>query len=66
METLLETTEIGIQKVHPEANRVHSIEEVFDHIDNKFIKFYGDYGRKIVNDRRTEFNQNGMVNLKML
>jgi hypothetical protein len=66
METLLETAEIKIQDKHCRENQVHSIEDVFDHIDGKFIKFYGEYGRKIVNERRTEFNQDGTVNLKML
>jgi hypothetical protein len=42
------------------------VEEVFDRIDNKFIDFYGEYGRKIVNTRRTEWNQDDVVNLKML
>jgi len=63
---ILETVEFEIRKKNLNKNPGHSIEEVFDHIDSKFIKFYGDYGRKIVNERRMEFNQNGMVNLKML
>jgi len=42
------------------------VEEVFDRIDNKFIDFYGEYGRKIVNTRRSEWNQDDMANFKML
>ena len=49
-----------------EEQQLYSVEEVFDRIDNKFINFYGEYGRKIVNARRTEWNQADKVNLKML
>ena len=42
--------------------QLYSIEEVFDRIDNKFIDFYGEYGRKIVNTRRSEWNQDNVVN----
>ena len=66
METLLEFSEIKVQEKQHKKKQLHSIEEVFDRIDDKFIKFYGEYGRKIVNERRMEFNQEGMVNLKML
>ena len=51
----------------PTAKRqLYSVEELFDRIDNKFIKFYGEYGRKIVNSRRNEWNQDNVVDLKML
>ena len=49
-----------------EKKQLHSVEEIFDRIDNKFIDFYGEYGRKIVNTRRTEWNQDKVVDLKML
>jgi len=52
--------------VHAEDRQLHTVEEVFDRIDNKFIHFYGEYGRKIVNTRRTEWNQDNVVNLKLL
>ena len=46
--------------------QLYTVEEVFDRIDQKFIDFYGEYGRKIVNARRTEWNQNDEVDFKML
>jgi len=46
--------------------KLYSVEEVFDRIDKKFINFYGEYGRKIVNARRTEWNQDAAANFKML
>ena len=51
---------------YKKEKKLYSVEEVFDRIDNKFIDFYGEYGRKIVNTRRSEWNQDDMVNLKML
>ena len=63
METLLETAEVNTQQGE---QHLHSVEEVFDRVDNKFINFYGEYGRKIVNSRRTEWNQDGIINFKML
>ena len=47
-------------------NELYSVNEVFDRIDNKFISFYGEYGRKIVNERRSEWNKDNFVNFKML
>jgi hypothetical protein len=49
-----------------EEKQLHSVEEIFDLIDNKFINFYGEYGRKIVNDRRIEWNENDSANFKIL
>ena len=49
-----------------EDKLLYSVDEVFERIDNKFIGFYGEYGRKIVNNRRAEWNQDKVVNLKML
>jgi len=65
METLFEALELKTQK-RTEKKQLYSVEEAFDRIDDKFINFYGEYGRKIVNARRTEWNQDGVVNLKML
>jgi len=62
---VVETTERKTQG-YTEERRLYSVEEIFDRIDNKFIDFYGEYGRKIVNTRRTEWNQDEVVNLKML
>jgi len=64
MNVAVKTTEIKTQS-HTDEKQVFSVEEVFDRIDNKFIGFYGEYGRKIVNARRKEWNQDAM-NLKML
>ena len=61
----IEATETKTQDYTAEK-QLYSVEEVFDRIDNKFIDFYGEYGRNIVNARRTEWNQDKVVNLKML
>jgi len=63
METVFE--EIKTQH-STDKEKMYSVEEVFDRIDDKFVNFYGEYGRKIVNARRTEWNQDGMANFKML
>ena len=65
MDTAVKTIEIKTQSC-TEEKQLYSVEEVFDRIDNKFIDFYGEYGRKIVNIRRTEWNQDDVVNLKVL
>ena len=63
METVFEE----IKKQHStDKEKVYSVEEVFDRIDDKFVSFYGEYGRKIVNTRRTEWNRDGIINFKML
>jgi hypothetical protein len=49
-----------------EEKQSYSVEEMIDRIDDKFISFYGEYGRKIVNDRRSEWNQDDIMNFKML
>jgi len=59
------TAEIKTQDCS-EEKQIYSVEEMFDRIDNKFIDFYGEYGRKIVNARRSEWNQDNIINLKML
>ena len=66
MEATVEAAEIKMQYSDTEEKQWYSVEDVFDHIDNKFIDFYGEYGRKIVNDRRSEWNHDGIVNLEML
>jgi hypothetical protein len=66
MEEILELAEVKTQYCGTEEKQSHSVEEAFDRIDNKFIGFYGEYGRKIVNARRAEWNQDGVVDLKML
>jgi len=65
MDIVVETTERKTQG-YTEERQLYSVEEIFDRIDNKFIDFYGEYGRKIVNTRRTEWNQDEVVNLKIL
>jgi len=65
MDTVVETTKIKTQN-YTEEKQLHSVEEMFDRIDKKFIDFYGEYGRKIVNARRTEWKQDDVVDLEIL
>ena len=48
-------------QLNTEKKQLYSVKEIFDQIDTKFIKFYGEYGRKIVNTRRAEWNQDGLA-----
>ena len=48
-----------------EKQKLYSVEEVFDRIDKKFIDFYGEYGRNLVNARRTEWNNKGTIHFKL-
>jgi len=66
MEAVVELIETKTQHGCSEKEQLYAVEEVFDRIDNKFIDFYGEYGRRIVNARREEWNQDGVVNLKIL
>ena len=66
MESNVETQELIVEQSEVEESQLSSFEELCDLVDNKFINFYGEYGRKIVNERRSDFNKDGMVNLKML
>jgi len=66
MEASIENLEIEMQNNSTEKKQLYTVEEVFDHIDKKFIKFYGEFGQKIVKERRLEWNQDDMVNFKML
>ena len=67
METTIEIIEEKKQHSYTEKEKqTYSVEEVFDRIDTKFIDYYGEYGRKLVNDRRTEWNQDHLYNFKML
>jgi len=65
METISGTAELKTQQ-NTDNRQLYSVKEVFDRIDNKFINFYGEYGRKIVNTRRTEWNQEGIENFRLL
>ena len=65
MKSTVKTAE-KTQHSNTEEKQLYSVEEVLDRIDNKFVDFYGEYGRKIVNDRRSEWNQDGIINLEML
>ena len=42
-----------------------TLEEIFDELDEEFIEFYGEYGRKLVNEWRTEWNKDGIWNFKL-
>ena len=58
---------LGVKKQnYYKEQKLYSVEEVFDRIDNKFINFYGEYGRKIVDARREEWSQDHIVNIKKL
>ena len=65
MNVVVETEERTAQSL-TEEQQSYAVEEVFDRIDQKFIDFYGEYGRKIVNARREEWNQDDGVNFQML
>ena len=65
MKTTSEVAELEMQH-NTDKRQLYSVEETFERIDNKFINFYGEYGRKIVNTRRTEWNRDGIINFKML
>jgi len=64
METQIEITE-EVQLCTADEDQLYTIEEVFDRIDTKFVDFYGEYGRKMVNERRTEWNKDDLGNFKM-
>ena len=64
MEATVEMAEIETQLGGTEEKQLYSVEEVFDRINSKFIDFYGEYGRKIVNERRDEWNKDEIVNFK--
>ena len=64
METQIEITE-EVQLCSADEDQLYTIEEVFDRIDTKFVDFYGEYGRKMVNERRTEWNKDDLGNFKM-
>jgi hypothetical protein len=37
-----------------------SIVEIADKLDRKFVDFYGEYGRRLVNTRREKWNRDGL------
>jgi acetyl-CoA carboxylase carboxyltransferase component len=65
MDVAFETEERKTQ-VATDEKQLYTVEEVFDRIDRKFIDFYGEYGRKIVNTRREEWNPDGVAEFKKL
>jgi len=65
MDLLVKTKDKRKQN-YKEEIQLYSVEDVFDRIDNKFIDFYGEYGRKIVNTRRNEWNQDNIAKFKIL
>ena len=65
METLASVENNG-QRVLTSSKILYSVEDAFDKIDKKFVNFYGEYGRKIVNARREEWNKEGFVKLQTL
>jgi len=57
----MEATVKTIQHSGTEEQPLYSVEEVFDRLDKQFIDFYGEYGRKIVNTRRSEWKQDDEI-----
>ena len=37
-----------------------TIVEIMDKLDRKFVDFYGEYGRRMVNEDREEWNRDGL------
>ena len=64
MEALLEPLEMTEYNI--DEKKLYSVNEVFDRIDNKFVDFYGEYGRRMVNSRRADWNEDGFMTFKML
>ncbi|MDR2466548.1 MAG: hypothetical protein LBD35_04065 [Prevotellaceae bacterium] len=42
-----------------------TVVELFDELDRKFVNFYGEEGRRIVNARREEWNRDGLWHFEM-
>ena len=49
-----------------EEKEFYTPEEVFDILDKEFIDFYGEYGRILVNNRRTEWNKDGFMTAALI
>ncbi|MCL2596436.1 MAG: hypothetical protein FWD66_01990 [Paludibacter sp.] len=64
MEALLES--LDMTEYNIDEKKIYSVNEVFDKIDNKFIDFYGEYGRRMVNSRRADWNEDDFMSFKML
>jgi len=62
MEALLEPLEMTEYNI--DEKKLYSVNEVFDRIDDKFIDFYGEYGRRMVNSRRADWNEDGFMNFE--
>ena len=39
--------------------------ELFDKLDRKLVEFYGEYGRRMVNEEREEWNRTGPWHFEM-
>ena len=42
-----------------------TVVEIMDKLDRKFVNFYGEEGRRIVNARREEWNKDGIWHFEM-
>jgi hypothetical protein len=42
-----------------------TVPELFDELDQEFIEFYGEYGRKLVNKRRIKWNKDRIWKFKL-
>jgi hypothetical protein len=43
-----------------------SVVELFDEMDAEFVRFYGEYGRRLVNERRREWNEDGIWHFDLM
>ena len=43
-----------------------TIVEILDELDREFVAFYGEYGRKLVNTHREEWNRTGPWHFDLL
>jgi len=67
METdILETRQSQLQAQYPGVEfdengepKGKSIVEICDELERKFVDFYGEYGRRLVNERRERWNREG-------
>ena len=42
-----------------EPKDAYTIVEIMDELDRKFVDFYGEYGRRMVNEERKRWNKRG-------
>ncbi|MDR1737865.1 MAG: hypothetical protein LBR66_03490 [Candidatus Symbiothrix sp.] len=66
-ETLFAAPVQGIEfAADGKAKSYYTVEEVFDELDREFVNFYGEYGRTLVNNRRKQWNKDGVWHFEMM